>query len=182
MMPKRLGRLCLQWAGVISLVVTVVSLLVTGGWGYYKWRVAGADDWMVNLDMTTEILPYPGSDELRLLVINVKSKNSTTNEIEFKPRDATFTLTAHRLPLGLKADSKLPPADPRNAIVPPFDLMAESGDGYEFMPGAEFEDTEAIVVKVKTTVRLTATLTRKQTLRGSSDFVSVDRFVVVDDK
>lgn len=182
MMSKRLARLSLQWAGVVSLVVTLASLLVTGGWGYYRWRVAGADDWMVNLDMTTEVLPYPGSDDLRLLVIHVRSKNSTANEVEFNARDATFTLTANRLPLGLKADSKLSPADQRDAIVPPFDLMAESGGGYDFMPNAEFEDTEAIVVKAKTTVRLTATLTRRQTIRGSSDFVSVDRFVVIGDK
>jgi hypothetical protein len=182
MLSKRWERLALRWSGVISLGVTVISLAVAGVWAWYRWNLGGAADWMVNLDVTTEVLPYGGSDDLRLLVVHVKSKNPTLNEVEFKTRDSTFTLAVQRVPPGLKVDSKFASNGPRDDVVPPFDLMADAGDAYVFMPGAEFDDTEAIVVKAKTIVHLTATLARKDSIRGPSDFVSVDRFVVIGDE
>ena len=165
---KAWGELIVKWSGVVAIAAG-------GVWGLYKWDLGEANDWMVNLEMFTEVLPY--SDNLRLPVVHVRSKNPTANRVEFKRRNSTFTLKVQRVPAGLKPGSRVEVADVSNDLHPPIDLMADVGESYVFMPGAEFDDAEAVIVKANMTVRVSATLTRRGTPRGEEDFVSVERFV-----
>ena len=167
---KRLAR---KWSSAAAILFAVVG----GVWAFYLWYLAGASDWMVNLDMTTQILPYTADQ--RLLVVHVKSKNPTAKEVEFLKPNATFTLTVREVcKAGSVQGAWLPDRCPE--LVPKLDLMPDGG--YDFMPGAEFDDTRAIVIKADSLVYLGAELTRREGRRQPLDYVAVDRFVKVSDR
>jgi hypothetical protein len=66
--------------------------------------------------------------------------------------------------------------------MPPIDLMPNDGTGILYMPNAEFEDTEILIVTANSTVFLSAEIARKEGIRQPSDFVSVERVVQVVDQ
>lgn len=166
------GDFVLKW--VAPAVVTVVGVL----WALYRWELSGASDWMVNLDMVIEELPYSASKDSRLVVVHVKSKNPTGNEIVFKRSNSTFTLSVQRVPPDLKSGVEVVLPDDSNNVLPPVDMLQDIGEAWVFMPGAEFEDVHAFVLESKAVVHLTATLRRNNSTRKDDfDFVSVDRYV-----
>jgi len=168
---SEIGPALVKWAGIAALPIA----LANGGWDIYKWRLAGADDWMINLSLEAEVLPY--TKDLRLLVVHVRSKNATGNEVEFKPSLTTFTLDASPLLANLPEKSKVD--DCKGSSIAHFDLMADVGDGYVFMPGAEFDDTRAVVVRAGQLVCLSADLQRKDGPRQQPDFVPATRVVYI---
>jgi hypothetical protein len=75
--------------------------------------------------------------------------------------------------------------DKRNAVVPDIDLMANTGGEYDFAPNAEMDDMRTIVLKVGSTVGLTADIeTNNGTLdehgKPDTDFISVSTVVHID--
>ena len=163
----------------LQSVLTILALLATGAWALYRWQLSGGSDWMVNLDITTEVLPY--SKDLRLLVVHVKSKNATTSEVDFNPPRDTFTLSAKEIPPGLAPNSRIDFAHARD-LLPTIDLMADAGEGVIYMPGAEFDDSTTLVVKSNSTIFLSAQIGRKEGFRRPADVVSVERVVQVIDQ
>lgn len=169
----------LRHLNTVQAWVAIATVLITGTWTYYRWQLSGGNDWMVNLDMATEVLPY--SKDLRMLVVHVKSKNPTTSVVDFSRGLSTFTLSAKEIPPGL-TPNKVIDFNHARQLVPTIDLMADDGDGITYMPGAEFDDMITLVVKGSSSVYLNAQLARKEGFRTQSDFVSVERIIQIVDK
>jgi hypothetical protein len=162
---KRFEDIALKW-------LPMAALVVGGIWTFYHWYLGGADNWMVNMDMTTEVLPY--KDDLRLLVIHTKTMNPTSVEVVFKKHEATFTLTVREVSKDLPPESVIDPDVGSGRLIKAVDLMPDGKDDeYGYIPNANFDDTRGIVLKVGTVVSLSAELTR------GDDFVSVNRIVRV---
>lgn len=124
-----------------------------GAWALWTFWLGGATDWQCNVAIETQVLPY--SDNMRLLVVHVKSKNfrNTTFELFSKEHDS-FVLRGRKLATDEKAGTVFP--EDQGDILATVDILARQGGDYEFVPGAEMDDMQAIVVPVGTTVSLTA--------------------------
>jgi hypothetical protein len=162
----------LRWSGVVALIATA-------GWNLYKFDLGGGSDWMVNVDIATEVLPY--SADLRLLAVHVKTKNPTTSRISFKRQLSTFTLDVKAVPPGLAAMSALN-LEHSPLTMPRIDLMAGDGSERIYMPSAELDDTEFLILHANSLVHLSALLTRKEGLREEPDEVLAERVVFIPDK
>ncbi|WP_323118003.1 hypothetical protein, partial [Burkholderia alba] len=116
--------------------------------------IAGATNWQSNLSIETQVLPY--RDDLRLLVVHVKSKNPRSVAFRLVKTDGdSFVLRVQRVPDEAKANTIIAP-DKRDAVVPDIDLLADTGGEYEFSPNAEMDDMRTIVLTVGGAVVLTA--------------------------
>lgn len=145
----------------------IAAILVAGAWAYYQFFLSGSSDWMVNLDLATEIIPY--SRDTRLLVVHVKSKNPRNAVLDVERSNGSFKLTVRQVPDGLKANSTIATEDGKVLAVQ--DLMPDGG--YEFLPNAEFDNVVAVVLPAGAMVALEARLTR------GDDEVITDRIVRV---
>lgn len=160
---------------VVELVLKLASIAaigVAGYWAWYQFNLGGNDGWMINLDMTTEVLPYKDHDNLRLLVVHVKSKNPRASTIEFDPKDKdSYDLTVRELPdvsPGTEMDIE------KGKLITKIDLMPKDTDGYIFLPNSEFDDMTSVVLPVNSVVSLSASLNRHDL-----DFVPVERIVQI---
>lgn len=171
-----------SWGGAVDwfqrwgVVITFGATVIGGGWTYYKWHLHGADDWMVNVSVETEILPYDKDKGLYLLVVHAKAKNPTDTKVEFGPSLSAYTITVARLPQGMaqKGAPELCKGEP----LARFDLMHDSGDGYNFIPGAEIDDRRAVVVG-KGLVCVQAYLERRAGRREEPDYVDASKVIDV---
>ncbi|MGF6814006.1 hypothetical protein OKW33_000812 [Paraburkholderia atlantica] len=134
-------------------VLSCLAILVAGAWGLWVFWVGGADEWQCNVAIETQVLPY--SDDMRLLVVHVKSKNprNTTFELIDKDHDS-FVLRVRKLAPNAKAGTVFP--ENEGELLATVDILARLGGDYEFVPGAEMDDMQAIVVPVGTIVSLAA--------------------------
>jgi hypothetical protein len=155
-----MGSLALKWA-------PVVALLAGGIWGLFKWHESGGRDWMINMEMSSEVLPY--TDTTRLLLVRLKSKNPTDHTVEFGKADSNFTINVFAVPSGLPTNTVVDGEKGRKLAS--VELMPS--EGYVFLPQAEFEDSAMVVVAKGSTVFVSADL------HHSGDDVSVDKVVVV---
>ena len=147
--------------------VSIVAVVVAGAWGLFKWYQAGAGDWMINMEIRSEVLPY--ADSTRLLFVHLKLKNPADHSIEFQKTTSSYKVSVYGIPGALKPNTVIDGTKgPKLATV---DLMPD--DGYLFLPFAEFEDTALVVVPKDSTVFVSAELTRR------GDSVSVEQAVVV---
>ncbi len=69
---------------IATFAMTLLGLVIGGGWALYNYYLSGADGWAINSRIETKILPY--SDHLRLLVVNVKSVNPRDNALVLDPK------------------------------------------------------------------------------------------------
>jgi hypothetical protein len=138
---------------VIPIAVSIGATVVAGLWGLYRWHESGGRDWMVNIALTTEVLPY--SERARLLVVHTHSKNPLQVEREFTKPQASFLVSLRPMPRDLQAPTRVELDAAKPIAV--HDLLP--GDGYIFMPGAEFDDASAFVVPVGSTFVVEAELT-----------------------
>jgi hypothetical protein len=163
-----LGRI----ADPVAKWATTIALIGGGVWAYYQFVLGGASDWAVNLDISTETIPY--HDDLALLVVHVRSKNPRNSEVDVERPDGKFTLTIKELPKGKQKGSLVDPGDPADAqsFTKTVDLLPK--DGYVFPPGADFEDATAVVLPIGATVWLTARLDY------GGDYVSTSNIAVVE--
>jgi hypothetical protein len=151
-------------------IAPLIVSLGTFGWAYYQFDLGGNDGWMINLDMKTEVLPY--KDDLRMLVVHVKSKNPRASTIEFD-REAkdTYTLTVRKIPDSGKSGTGL--RIDKGALITEVDLMPPDGE-YLFLPNAEFDDMATVILPANSIVSLSVLLDRHD-----SNFVSAAKIVEV---
>jgi len=160
----------LPYADFTLKLVSTVAFMVAGGWAYIQYLSAGSDNWMVNLDIQTEVLPY--KDDLRMLVVHVKSKNPRNRLIELdKAENDSYTLTVRKIATGLKSGAAVD--FNKGEPIGEADFMPDDGV-YSFVPNAEFDDVAAFILPVNTLVCLSAKLTTQGT-----DFVPAQRVVEI---
>jgi hypothetical protein len=168
----------LPWADLFLKGLSVIALLSGGAWAVYQFYLRGATDWVVNLDITTETLPY--RDNLKLLVIHVKAKNPTESEFNLDKPGASYQLALRKIPDSLKSgvviDEKAG-ADFANINLLPV-------DGMDFVPGAELNETETVVVPTNSTISIFAEIRSPNGGVGKHgeqdyDFVNASRVVTI---
>ena len=170
------GRLKKDWilswisyADLILKVVSTIAFAVAALWGYSQYKLAGGDDWMINLDIQTEVFPY--KDDLRILAVHVKSRNPRNIRMEFDKgnRDA-YNLIVRKIPAELKAGvvAEIDKGD----LIGKVDLMPDGV--YSFVQNGEFDDMAVFILPVSTVVSLSAELTS-----GGDDFVSTQKVIEV---
>jgi hypothetical protein len=143
----------------------IAAILAAGAWAYYQFFLSGSDNWMINLNLETEVVPY--GKNLRLLVVHVKSKNPRNAEIDIDKSNGRFTLTVRRVPEALASKTTITTDD--GELLATRDMMPD--DGYVFLPNAEFDDAVGVVLPTGATVAIKAQLVR------GDDEVTADRFV-----
>ncbi|MBB3213949.1 hypothetical protein FHW67_003255 [Herbaspirillum sp. Sphag1AN] len=148
-----------RWLPYVDITLkfaSIIAFVVAGLWAYRQYAVAGSDDWMVNLDIQTEVLPY--KDDLRLLVIHVKATNPRSASIDFeKSKKDSFKLSIRKLPVGLQAGEAVD-VDNGEAINE-FDFLP-SEDVFSVLPGAEQDSNATIVLPVNAVVSLSAVISK----------------------
>ncbi|MBR8032823.1 hypothetical protein [Burkholderia vietnamiensis] len=170
----------LDIADLTLKVLSCLAIIGGGIWAYYQFDIAGATNWQSNLSIETQVLPY--RDDLRLLVVHVKSKNPRSVAFRLVKTDGdSFVLRVQRVPDEAKANTIIAP-DKRDAVVPNIDLLADTGGEYEFAPNAEMDDMRTIVLKVGSTVVLTSDMeahngTLDEHGKPDTDFVSASAVV-----
>ncbi|AOJ69531.1 MULTISPECIES: hypothetical protein [Burkholderia] len=138
---------------LILKVLSCIAILVAGGWAAWIFWLGGSTDWQNNITLDTQVLPY--HDNLRLLVIHAKSKN---------PRNSTFALTSsnkdtyqlrvRKLPVDAKAGTVF--HEDEGELVASANLLERAGDSYEFLPNAEMDDMQAVVLPAGSMVSVIA--------------------------
>ncbi|HDR9084571.1 hypothetical protein [Burkholderia vietnamiensis] len=170
----------LDIADLALKVLSCLAIIGGGIWAYYQFDLAGATNWQSNLSIETQVLPY--RDNLRLLVVHVKSKNPRNVSFRLVNKDGdSFVLRVQRVPDDAKTNTLIAP-DKRATLVPDIDLLADTGGEYEFAPNAEMDDMRTIALKVGSTVVLTADMeahngTLDEHGKPDTDFVSTSTVV-----
>ncbi|MEX3955216.1 hypothetical protein [Trinickia sp. EG282A] len=83
-------------ADFILRVLTFAALIAGGGWAIYQYELAGATDWTNNITLDTKVLQY--RDDLRLLVVHVRSKNPRNYEFGLHSKNGdSFELRFRRI-------------------------------------------------------------------------------------
>lgn len=163
---------------LVLKALSVCALLAGGIWAYFQFHIAGSQDWMTNLIVSAEVLPY--DHDFRLVTVHVKSKNPrlVVNEL-IKGRDA-FELHIRKVPDDLKEGVVMKEGD--GALIATTDLLQEN---LQLLPGAEFDDTSVVVVRAGITIELTAKVevdNGRKTRDGKSerDYVSASTVIRVE--
>lgn len=166
-------------ADLIVKCLSSLAIIVGGYWAYYQFDLGGAKGWEDNMSIQTQVMPY--HDNLRLLVVHVKSKNPRNVKFELNKPDGSFELLVHKIPDELKSGAVT--LEDEGEVLAKVNLLPE--DGYEFLPNAEYDDMATIVLPVGITVSLTAnmgivngTLTKDR--KPDFDFVSASTVVRVE--
>jgi len=139
-------------------VLSCLAIVIAGAWALLNFRFSGSTDWRANIASETQVLPY--HDDLWLLVIHVRTKNPRPTKFELTTENHdSYMLRVSRLP----DDGKMKVVyseDTGDDWVKPIDLLARAGGDYEFLPGAEMDDMQSIVVPAGATIALTAAIER----------------------
>jgi hypothetical protein len=153
--------LMLKWS-------SIAAILVGGGWAFYRFVLAGSDDWTINMAMTADVIPY--YDNLRLVEVHVKTKNPRDSRASFAPPTDKYTLIVRNVPPDLKSGTAFD--FEHGAPIATVDLMPV--EGYELVPNAEFDDMAVVVLPAGSIVTLSAVW------RRGDDYVSVEKLVKVE--
>ncbi|MFM0062923.1 hypothetical protein [Paraburkholderia aspalathi] len=143
----------IEIADFVIRLLTLTALVCGGLWAWYQYRESGTTDWQNNITLKTEVLPY--HDDLRLLVIHVQSKNPRPNKFELQStQHDSFELRVRRL----AADAAVGKVfhEDEGDMIAHADLLQLAGGVYEFLPQAEMDDMQAVVVKANTWVSVIA--------------------------
>lgn len=134
-------------------LLTLVAVVGGGFWAWYQYVEGGATDWQNNITIKTEVLPY--HDDLRLLVVHVQSKNPRATKLELQSdKHDAFDLRVRTLPAGATLGRVF--HEDEGDLVASADLLKLAGGDYEFLPQAEMDDMQAIVVKANTWISVIA--------------------------
>jgi hypothetical protein len=127
-------------------------------------------------------MPY--QDDLRLLVVHVKSKNPRNVGFELdSKRNHTFQLRFRKFPSDAKVNAVID--EDSGDLIAFADLMQGTGGEYLLLPGAETDDMRTIVMPVNTTVAVTAEMkihndTVNAQGKPDSDFLSASSIVRIE--
>jgi hypothetical protein len=172
-------KITTEKADFVVRVLTFLALAIGGAWAIYQYELTGATDWTNNLSLETKVMPY--HDDLRLLVVHVRSKNprNVGFELDTKKNDS-FELRIRKFPDDAKANKVID--EDSGDIIASADLMEGTGGEYLLLPGAETDDMRTIVLPAKTTINVTAEMKiHNGTLdaQGKPDFDSLSVSSVV---
>ncbi|UEP30795.1 hypothetical protein [Burkholderia sp. B21-007] len=171
---RRVTRWFGRVADPLSKWTAIVAVFVGGGWAIYKYAVAGAQDWAINLSVSGQVVQY--HDKLGLLVVHIHAKNPLDNEVNLDSKSDAYKLTIHQIPdgkpLGAVSDPDDPPA--KGMFAKTIKMMPT--DGYTFLPKVDFDDATSVVVPLGSTLWVTAGLTFE------GDYVSASEVITVPDK
>ncbi|VWD37270.1 hypothetical protein BLA17378_07777 [Burkholderia aenigmatica] len=134
-------------------VLSCLAIIGAGGWAVWGFWLGGWTDWQDNITLETQVLPY--RDDLRLLVVHAKSKNprNATFELDSMKHDS-YQMRVRKLPSDAKAGAVF--HEDEGELIADIDLLKLAGDSYEFLPSAEMDDMQTIVVPAGTTVQVIA--------------------------
>lgn len=143
----------MEIADFVIRLLTLASIVFGGWWAWYQYVESGATGWQNNMTIKTEVLPY--HDDLRLLVVQVQSKNPRSTEFKLRSdkRDS-FDLRVRALPADA-AFGKVFNED-EGELIAHTDLLKQAGGEYEFLPQAEMDDMQAIVVRANSWISVFA--------------------------
>ncbi|WP_074772187.1 hypothetical protein [Paraburkholderia fungorum] len=152
-----------EFADLFLKFLSCVAIVCAGIWALYTFRLGGSTDWQDNITLETQILPYRG--DLRLLVVHAKSKNprNTTFELNSALGD-TYQLRIRKLTPDAKAGTVF--HEDEGDLIASVDLLKLAGDSYEFLPNAEMDDMQTIVLPVDSTVQV---ITEMKIHTGTTD-------------
>lgn len=171
-------------ADFVLRVLTLFAVVGGGVWAFYLYQEAGATNWTNNITLETKILPY--HDNLRLLVVHVKTKNPRTYKFELDSKlGDSFELCFRKMATDAKENAVFEENQCEDDLIATADLLKGTGDGYVFLPGAEMDEMRTIVVPVNTTVALTAEMqihtgTKDKHGKPDTDFVSTSTVVRIE--
>ncbi|WP_118181408.1 hypothetical protein [Paraburkholderia phosphatilytica] len=133
--------------------LSCIAILCAGGWALWVFWLGGATDWQANIAVDTQVLPY--RDDLRLLVVHVKAKNprSTSFDLDSTQHDS-YTLRVRKIATDGKAGTVF--HEDEGDLIASIDLLKLASGNYEFLPGAEMDDMQTIVLPAGSTITLTA--------------------------
>lgn len=175
-------KFSLEKADFALRVLTFLTILAGGAWAIYQYQIAGATDWANNITLETKVLPY--HDNLRLLVIHVKSKNPRNYEFDLDSDDGdSYELRIRKVAMDAKLETII--GEDQGELIQKVDFLKESGGAYEFLSGSEMDDMRSIVLPVNTMVQLTAEMqihtgTTGEKGKPDTDFVSASQVVRVE--
>ncbi|OJA61088.1 hypothetical protein [Burkholderia ubonensis] len=140
-------------ADLVLKVLSCFAIIGAAGWAVWVFWLGGSTDWQDNITLDTQVLPY--HDDLRLLVIHAKSKNprNATFELDSTKHDS-YQMRVRKLASDAKAGTVFHEDD--GDLIANIDLLKLAGDNYEFLPGAEMDDMQTIVLPLGTTVQVIA--------------------------
>ncbi|CAB3810476.1 hypothetical protein LMG28688_07256 [Paraburkholderia caffeinitolerans] len=143
----------IEIADFVIRLLTLIAVVSGGVWAWYQYRESGATDWQNNLALKTDVLPY--HDNLRLLVVHVESKNPRPNKFELRSdHHDSFELRVRRL-VPKAAEGQVFKED-EGDLIARSDLLALADGDYEFLPAAEMDDMQVVVIKEDTWVSIFA--------------------------
>lgn len=146
-------KISIEKADFVLRLLTFLALVVGGLWAMYQYKLAGSDGWTNNVRLETKVLPY--HDNLRLLVVHVRSKNPRNYAFELDSKQGdSFKLRFRKLAADMKEKTVID--EDSGDLIHEGDLLKEIGGEYWFAPGAEMDDMRAIVLPAGTIVMLTA--------------------------
>jgi len=160
--------------------LTFLTTLIGGGWVLYQYRLSGSNDWMNNLTIETQVMPY--HDDLRLLIVHVKSKNPRNYEFTMNSKKGdTFELRFRKIPMNAIKNAII--KEDTGDVIRQIDLLNEAGGEYQCLPSAETDDMTSIVLPLNTIVSLTAEMNiHNDEKPGTTDFISASTIVRIEDK
>jgi len=143
----------IEIADLALKVLSCIAILCAGVWALFTFRLGGSTDWQGNITLETQILPY--HDDLRLLVIHAKSKNPRNATFELD-RDAhdSYQLRIRKLATDGKSNTVF--HEDEGELIATVDLLKLAGDSYEFLPNAEMDDMQTVVLPVGSVVSVIA--------------------------
>ena len=143
----------IEIADFVIRLLTLAAVVGGGLWAWYQYAESGTTDWQNNITLKTEVLPY--HDDLRLLVVHVQSKNPRPNKFELQSaQHDSFELRVRRLAPDAAAGKVF--HEDEGDLIAHADLLQLAGGDYEFLPQAEMDDMQAVVVKANTWVSVIA--------------------------
>ncbi|CPF80127.1 hypothetical protein [Burkholderia pseudomallei] len=159
-------------------ILSCLAIVVAGGWALWIFGLSGSRDWQFNLTTDANVLPY--RDNLRLVVVHVHAKNPrpVTFQLNSKAGD-TYELRVRQVDSGKAANNVID--EDTGTVLAKADLMAGTGDLYEFLPGADMDDMRTFVLPVGPTVAITAEVTQHKG-KPDEDSNSVSTVVRVNDR
>ncbi len=161
-------------------LVSISAIVVTGCWAYYRFDLSGNDDWVVNMRMRSEVLPY--NENSRLLVVHLDATNPTTTTVNVERGKGGFKITLRKIPSDRKPGAVLDD-DTSSEIIAERNLLATD---VELLPNATFGYTEGFVVPLGQEVYIEAVMERsngnsKKNDSENSDFVTANDIVNIVD-
>jgi hypothetical protein len=155
-----------------------VAVLVGAFWGYYMFYLGGSSDWISNITIQTQVFPY--RDNLRLVVVHVKTKNPRPVAFEINHKNGIFVLHAKKIAPNLTVNTVIDEDD--GIFLKDVDLIPGDRDGsYKWLPNAEYDDMQTFVVETGTILSFSAEMQRGSSPTDpENDFISASTIVRVE--